>query len=90
MEQPETGFVALCYQLLYIIVEPFVEPPTWIRGSKASHFYFCTEMTMPHGVVVIKCASRGFEWLGLPRLNYQLRYSREFFFLVDYSLPLAE
>ena len=42
-------------------------------------FYFYAEMTMHHGVFVIKCANRGFERLGLLRRNFQLRYSREFF-----------
>ena len=68
----------------------FISSVSDVQIFVPSQFYFCAEMTMPHGVVVIKCASRGFEWLGLLRLNFQLRYSREFFPLVNYALPLAE
>ena len=47
-------------------------------------------MTMPHGVFVIKCASRGFEWLGPLRRRILTKVFQGVFFLVNYALPIAK
>ena len=47
-------------------------------------------MTMPHGFFVIKCASRGFEWLGPLRRKISSKVFQGVFSLVNYALPIAE
>ena len=52
--------------------------------------FFNVEMTMPHGVFVIKCASRGFEWLGPLRRKISTKVFEGVFPLVNYALPIVE
>ena len=53
-------------------------------------FIFYVEMTMSHGVFVIKYVSRGFEWLGPLRCKISTKVFQGFFSLVNYALPIVE